>query len=221
MTTIKPPAYFPIMLDLTGRKCVVIGGGTVARRKIESLLEAGASITVIAPTCVAMPDGIEIILREFAPADVDDAWLAIAATNNKQVNANVADAASARRIWVNVVDEPQQCTAILPAVIRRKMLCIAVSTSGACPVWARRLRDGLAMQFGTEYGEMIDLLWAARQDWKECAAHLTPAQRKQAWENVLDLPLLELIREGQLKKAEDAISSCLKKAECVKNGIKS
>ena len=206
------PVYFPIMLDLRGRKSVVVGGGNIARRKIDGLIEAGAKVTVIAPKCTEMPTDVEIINREFEPQDLDGAWLVIAATDNPQVNMQVATVAEERHVWVNVVDEPQICTAIMPAVIRRGMLTLAISTSGACPVWARRLRDDLSNQFGDEYGDMLELLWQARQNWKERAKRLTPGQRKQAWEDVLDLPILDLIRNGQINEAENAIISCLENA---------
>lgn len=212
------PVYFPIMLDLRGRKCVAVGGGSIARRKIDGLIAAGAKVTVIAPKYVEMPAEVEIINREFEPQDLDEAWLVIAATDSQQVNSLVAEAAAERRIWVNVVDEPQRCTVIMPAVVRRGMLTLAISTSGACPVWARRLRDDLAAQFGAEYGEMLELLWKARQEWKERAKQLAPAQRKQAWEDVLDQPILDLIRNGKLDDAKTAISSCLEKAETVDGG---
>ncbi|MEI6520604.1 MAG: bifunctional precorrin-2 dehydrogenase/sirohydrochlorin ferrochelatase [bacterium] len=206
------PIYFPIMLDLRERKCVVIGGGKIARRKIDGLIEAGAKVTVIAPKYIEMPTGVEIINRKFEPQDLNDAWLVIAATDSPQVNSQVAEAAAERRVWVNVVDEPQICTAIMPAVIRRGMLSLAISTSGACPVWARRLRDKLADQFGVEYGEMLELLWQARQNWKERAKRLTPGQRKQVWEDVLDLPILDLVRNEKLDEAEKAIMTCLENA---------
>ena len=206
------PTYYPLMVDLRGRKCIVVGGGDVARRKVEGLLAAGASVTVVAPTCVPLPADVEVISRVFAPHDLDGAWLVIAATDDSQVNARVAEAATARCIWVNVADDPQRCTAILPAVVRRGLLCLAVSTSGASPVWATRLRDELAVQFGAEYGEMAKLLWEARQGWKERGMHLTQAQRKRAWEAVLELPVLELIRNEQISAAKTAILSTLEHA---------
>lgn len=213
-TSEQMPAYYPLMVDIRGRKCVVVGGGEVARRKVEGLLAAGASVTVVAPTCVSLPACVEVISREFAPHDLDGAWLVIAATADQLVNADVAAAATARHIWVNAADDPLSCTAILPAVVRRGLLCLTVSTSGASPVWARRLRDELAVQFGAEYCEMAKLLWEARQGWKGRGMHLTPEQRKRAWEAVLELPLLVLIRNEQLDAAKTAILSSLEQALC-------
>lgn len=203
------PSYYPLMLDLRGRKCVVVGGGEIARRKIDGLLIAGAEVTVVTPTSVAMIAGVRVLQRAFEPQDLYGAWLVIAATDDPQTNARVAEEATARQIWVNVVDDPQRCTAIMPAVVRRGLLCLAISTAGACPVWARRLRDDLAAQYGPEYEKLTELLWEARQVWKARCAHVTPTARKTAWENVLDLPLLDLIRNDRIAEAESAIATRL------------
>lgn len=205
----RAPWYYPLMLDLRGRKCVVVGGGDIARRKVDGLLHAGAEVTVVAPTGVSMTSCVRLIQRAFEPHDLDGAWLVIAATDDPQINGDVAEEATARHIWVNVVDDPQRCSAIIPAVLRRGLLCLAISTGGASPAWARRLRDDIATRYGLEYGTLAELLWEARQVWKTRSAHVTQAARKQAWEDVLDFPLLELIRADRIVEAESAIMTRL------------
>ncbi|HEY3418705.1 MAG TPA: bifunctional precorrin-2 dehydrogenase/sirohydrochlorin ferrochelatase [Armatimonadota bacterium] len=209
MTT--PPPYYPVFLDLRGKRCVVIGGGKVARRKVEGLLEAGAEVIVIAPRISAMPDGVQRIQRAFTPGDLDGAMLVIASTDNPAVNDAIFREATARGIWVNVVDVPENCTFILPSVVRRGALRIAISTGGASPVLAKRLRKSLEGQFGEEYGCLIDLLWRLRQRWEPqaLAAGVPPAERQRAWERVLDLPLLELLRAGDVAGAEKAAVTVL------------
>jgi precorrin-2 dehydrogenase/sirohydrochlorin ferrochelatase len=191
------------MLDLRGRRCVVVGGGTVARRKVEGLLEAGARVDVVAPEVSEMPSGVVVIQRSFLPQDLDGALLAIAATDRPEVNAVVAREAEARGVLVNVVDAPEQCTFILPAVVRRGALQIAVSTGGASPTFARQLRQEFEAQFGPEYGELVELLGALRRAWEAPLrdAGLAQHARRALWESVLALPLLSLLQAGRHEQA--------------------
>ena len=165
-TLTAPPIYYPAFLDLRGKRCLVVGGGTVARRKVEGLVNTGAMVTVVAPSIVPMPDGVHLEQRTFIPADLDGTMLVIAATNDSAVNAAVAREAHARGIFINVVDDPAICSMILPAVVRRGAFCLAISTGGASPVLARRLKESFETQFGEEYGLLIDLLWRLRRQWE-------------------------------------------------------
>lgn len=203
--------YYPVFLDLRGKRCVVVGGGQVALRKVEGLAEAGAAVTVIAPQVGDMPDGVTVLRRAYHSGDIDGAMLVIAATDDEQVNAQVAHEAEARSIWVNVVDDPPHCTVVLPSVVRRGALCIAISTGGASPTFARQLRERLEGEFGPEYGVLVDFLRTLRNAWepRAKARHLPGAARKRAWEQVLDLPLLEWLRDGDVGKAERAAHEVL------------
>lgn len=207
----EQPIYYPIFLDLRGKRCLVVGGGKVAQRKVESLLDAGAEVLVVAPEMVDMPAGAILKPRGFEPADVDDVWLVIAATNNRAVNTAVADAAAARHLWVNVVDVPEECTAIMPALVRRGALCIAVSTGGASPTFARKLKERLEAEFGPEYGELLAMLADLRRAWEPRfkAANIPDAVRKRSWDTVLDLPLLERLRNGDRDGAEQEAAAVL------------
>lgn len=206
-----PPAYYPVFLDLRGKHCVVVGSGAVALRKVEGLLEAGAAVTVIAPQPGTLPEEVRVLGRAYQPGDLAGAWLAIAATNDAEVNAAVAREAEERGILVNVVDEPLSCSFILPALLRRGALCLAISTGGASPTLARRLREQFEQQFGAEYASLLALLHTLRQQWepRARAANLSDGARRQAWERVLDLPLLAWLRAGEEDAARNAAEGVL------------
>jgi siroheme synthase-like protein len=213
-STPEIPYYYPIFLDLRGKRCLVVGAGKIALRKVESLLEAGAEVVVVAPDGVPMPPGATWHHRPFAETDADGAWLIIAATANREVNAAVARAADTRRIWVNVVDVPDESTVIMPAVVRRGALCIALSTAGSSPAFIRKLRMQLEAEFGPEYGDLLAILRALRRAWepRAKAAGLPDNARREAWERVLTLPLLEWIRAGDRATAEVRASEMLESA---------
>jgi precorrin-2 dehydrogenase/sirohydrochlorin ferrochelatase len=199
-----PAEYYSVCLHLQGRTCVVIGGGEVARRKVEALLQAGAKVTVIAPGVTsAMPDGAEIRLRDFQSSDLDGAWLVFAATNDQTVNALVASEGERRHLWVNVVDDPTLCTMIIPSVVKRGALRIAISTSGASPTLARKLRRELEINYGAEYGLLVALLWRLRRQYASNLkdSGLSSEARRHMWEQALRLPLLELLKHGEVERA--------------------
>jgi precorrin-2 dehydrogenase/sirohydrochlorin ferrochelatase len=213
-TTPEIPFYYPIFLNLRGKRCLVVGAGKVALRKVESLLEAGAEVVVVAPDGVPLPDGVTWYRRPFETTDADGAWLIIAATANRDVNAVVARAADERRIWVNVVDVPYESTVIMPAVVRRGALCIALSTAGSSPAYIRKLRMQLEDEFGPEYGELLDMLRTLRRSWepRAKAAGLPDDARRAAWERVIALPLLDWLRAGDRATAESAATAILEQA---------
>jgi len=200
-------------LDLRGRRCVVIGGGQVARRKAESLRVAGAEVVVIAPRAVAMPTGVHVVQRAARPDDLDGAVLAVCATDDERVNAALAEEAQRRGVLVNVVDHPEAGTFVVPAVLQRGALRIAVSSGGAGPVLAQRVRDMLAAQMGSEYGELANLLIELRREWEPRAvrAQLPPAARGAAWRAALDRPLLELLRQGRRDEARQEARNALER----------
>jgi precorrin-2 dehydrogenase/sirohydrochlorin ferrochelatase len=160
--------YYPIFLDLTQRRCLVVGGGTVAERKVQGLLEARAAVTVVSPilttalTRWAVEGVLTCLPRTFQDDDVEGHTLVIAATDRVETNLQVAAAARRRNLWVNVVDTPQACDFIAPAVVRRGSLQIAISTGGKSPLLAKRLRQGLEALIGEEYAELTDVLGAMR-----------------------------------------------------------
>ncbi len=190
--------YYLAALDLRGRRCVVAGGGAVARRKVEGLLAAGADVLVVAPEAGGMPEGVTVERRAVRLADLDGAALVMCATDDPAINAALAREARRRGVPVNVADDPDAGDFTVPAVVRRGPLQIGVSTGGSSPALARRLRDELAEKVGEEYGEVARMLAGLRAAWepRAIAAGVPPAARREAWHAVLDLPLLDLLRDG-------------------------
>ncbi|HUI55465.1 MAG TPA: bifunctional precorrin-2 dehydrogenase/sirohydrochlorin ferrochelatase [Bryobacteraceae bacterium] len=158
-----------VNLAINGRLAVVIGAGEVAARKIQDLLEAGASVTVVAPhacdliTALAQAGRIQAHLRPYAKADLAGAFVAVVATDDEEVNARVAADAAATNVLVNVVDRPALCTFTVPATVRRGDLTLAVATEGRCPALAGILREELEMRYGAEYAELVTLFGDLRQ----------------------------------------------------------
>lgn len=159
--------YYPAFMDIEGRKCVVVGGGKVALRKVRDLLGAGADVRVISPELtpdllkLKGQDRIKHSARQFRPSDLKGAALVVAATSDMEANRKVA--AHAGAVPVNVVDMPELCGFIVPASVKRGPLTIAVSTSGASPAMARAIKDSLAEQFGPEVGRYLQKLGAQRR----------------------------------------------------------
>jgi precorrin-2 dehydrogenase len=160
---------FPMFLKLEGRRCLVVGAGTVAEGKIRGLLQAGASIQVVAPRALwqiqkwARDGVLGWKARSFQPSDLDQGFLVIAATSLPEVNAQVFKEAQSRRVLCNAVDDPENCDFYYPAVVKRGDLQIAISTSGRSPALAQRLRRELEEQFGPEYEEWVEELGQARE----------------------------------------------------------
>lgn len=161
---------FPLMLKLAGRKCVVVGGGKVARAKTKGLLDCGAQVTVVSPKAErqirAAADTGELVWRRklFSSRDLTGAFLVIAATDSPTINATVFRFCQARNILCNSVDDPAHCDFYYPAVVRRGPLLISVSTTGNSPALAARLRRQLARQFGPEWATLVEQVSKRRQE---------------------------------------------------------
>jgi siroheme synthase-like protein len=190
--------YYPVCLDLRGRPCVVIGGGPVAARKVEGLLECGARVTVVAPAlCPRLREllaagRIAVRERPYAEGDLAGATLAIAATDDRAVNARIAAEARARGVWLNAADDPERCDFILPSVLRRGNLQIAVSTGGMSPALARRVREELERLLPAEYAELLPLLADVRAELRREGADIPP----ERWQSAVDDTVLERLRRG-------------------------
>lgn len=153
--------YYAAQLDLRGKQCVVVGAGKIARRKAEALTECGGTVTVVAPTIdpeIRQLPSVLVVEREYQADDLEDVWLVIAATDDEDVNAAVARDAAARHIWANVVDNPAWSSFILPAVLRRGPIAIGVSTAGASPALAAKVRDAIGDAVDPAYGAVAELL---------------------------------------------------------------
>lgn len=162
-------SYYPAFLKLEGKKCVVIGGGKVAERKIRSLLEANAIVFLISPDAtpflakLAEEEKITWIKDTFKPDYLEGAWLVFACTNQREVQREVFQACEERKIFCNVVDQPDVSSFIVPSVVKRGALTLAISTSGASPAVSRRLRERLERLFGEEYASYLELMRRIRE----------------------------------------------------------
>ena len=204
--------FLPVFLDLREQPCLVVGGGEVAARKCALLLRAGAQVTVLAPQ-LEPALGAELAAGRiahrpgrFREEDLEGFALAIAATDDQAVNRAVAAAARARRIPVNVVDQPTLCSFILPSIIERAPLTVAVSSGGASPVLARLLRARLETLIPAGYGRLAGL---AREFRDRVKARLAPRDRRRFWERVLQGPIAELVFSGRDAEAREALAASL------------
>jgi len=204
--------FLPVFLDLREQPCLVVGGGEVAARKCALLLRAGAQVTVLAPRLEPVLDAERAAGRiahrpgRFREEDLEGFALAIAATDDQAVNRAVAAAARARRIPVNVVDQPALCSFILPSIIERAPLTVAVSSGGASPVLARLLRARLETLIPAGYGRLAGL---AREFRDRVKARLAPRDRRRFWERVLQGPVAELVFSGRDAEARAALAASL------------
>ena len=159
--------YYPINLDVRGRACLVVGGGKVARRKVQRLLDAGAEVTVVAPEVhpkIEADPRIEVRKRAYRDADLHNVFVVVVATDDAITNRAVAQDAMDLGLPVNTVDCPALSSFIVPATVRRGELLIAVSTAGASPMLSRRIREKLEDEFGEEYAVFVELLGELRRD---------------------------------------------------------
>jgi siroheme synthase-like protein len=162
-------ALFPLFVELAGRPCLVVGGGAVAERKIQSLLYAGARVTVVSPTltpalaALAATRRVVHVARDYAPGDLRGAVLAFAATDDGAVNGAVAREGRRRGVWVNAADDPVHCDAILPALVRRGPVTVAISTGGASPALARATRERIDAALPPAYGVLGSIAADARR----------------------------------------------------------
>jgi len=199
----KSKSYYPINLDIRKRHCLVVGGGAVAKRKVRTLLECGAIVTVVSPhvdkQLMQLAQGeITLYQRSYRASDLEGIFLVIGATDDKIVNRQVNADAEQRNMLCNIADQPQLCNFILPAIVNRGDLLIAISTSGQSPAFAKKLRKELESQFGEEYGLLLNLMGAIRK--KLLSAAHEPEVHKPLFEQLLDAGLLTMIRE---KRYED------------------
>ncbi|HEY1524159.1 MAG TPA: bifunctional precorrin-2 dehydrogenase/sirohydrochlorin ferrochelatase [Solirubrobacteraceae bacterium] len=205
--------FYIACLRLSGRRCVVIGGGEVGLEKVEGLLACDAEVTLVAPD--AQPELVQLALegsitweqREYAAGDLDGALIAIAATDDTDLNIRVFEDAEARSMLVNVVDVPPLCNFILPAIVRNGPLAIAISTAGASPALAKRMKREIGELFGQPYALLAILLNDAR-GWAK-ATLPTYQDRKQFFESIVNgrPDPVQLIRNGDAQAVRDLIEA--------------
>ena len=197
------PRYYPIYLDIRDKKCVVVGGGDVAYRKAVSLKEAGAQVVVISPDFskdFLKEEGITMLRQKYEERCLEGATLIIAATNDKEINQRVWEEARRHGLLVNVVDQPELCNFIVPSVVNRGELQISISTGGASPAFARRLRQELENHFGPEYGEFVELLSKMRSEARSQIGDGT--KRQKLMERLASPDMLDMIRTKGTRETE-------------------
>jgi uroporphyrin-III C-methyltransferase / precorrin-2 dehydrogenase / sirohydrochlorin ferrochelatase len=202
--------YYPVLLDLADRECVVVGGGTIAEGKIGPLVAAGARVTVVAPVltpvlAVQLRAGrFAHVAREYRRGDLAGAFLVIAATDDAEMNHAVHAEAVAAGALINVVDDPPYCGFILPSVLRRGDLTVAVSSAGHAPALAVRVRERLEREIGDEYGRFLELAAEIRAPLAEAIRDFE--RRKGIWYRLVDSDVLALLRAGDEARARERIA---------------
>ncbi len=205
--------YYPIFLNLNDRKCVVVGGGLVAFRKVKSMLDCGAKVEVISPqVCddlakMSINSQFKIILRTYCPGDLEGASFVIAATDEPGINQQVANDGKLAKILVNVVDDAAQSDFIVPSYFSRGDVTIAVSTAGKSPALARKIRTNLEKDFGDEFAELATLISEVRSSLKTEGVRIDG----DSWQKALDIDnLLDLIKNAGKDEARQQLLNELK-----------
>ena len=202
---------YPVNLVLTGRRCVVVGAGRIAARKIEALLDAGADVHVIAPDASAEVEAwadagrLTLSRRAFTAADLDGAWLATTATGDPAVDRAVFAAGEERGIWVNSADDPENCSFTLMSVVRQGDLVVTIGTGGRSPALATWLRRRFTAELGPEYAVLLDILSEAREEVRAGGR----SSEEPDWQQALDSGMLDLIRAGRVAEAKELLRACL------------
>jgi precorrin-2 dehydrogenase/sirohydrochlorin ferrochelatase len=198
--------YYPVYLELRERPCVVIGGGAIAERKALSLLEAGADVTIVSPTLtqklqeLSVSGKINHLQKEYDEKDLSGEFLVIAATNSPEINTRVAQACKKRHVLVNVAVPPEESSFIVPSVVERGELLIAISTSGASPALSRKIRQELEEKYGPEYELYLAKLSAIR---KRIMEEIPDAERRrQIFQLIVDSDVFDLLKQDKTHEAE-------------------
>jgi len=213
---VKKFPYYPIFLDIEGRRVVIIGGGSVCTRKAEAMLRYGARVVVVSPDFTdeietwAREGKLEIRRKKYDEGDLESATIVIASTDDDQVNTQIADDCRKHRIPVNVVDVTHLCEFIVPAIVDKGSVQIAVSTGGKSPALARTLKEDLQRFVGPEYDEINELLGSLRDEAKKKLP--TDMDRKRFFDGIIAQGILDMLREGRRRDAYETILRACEKA---------
>jgi precorrin-2 dehydrogenase/sirohydrochlorin ferrochelatase len=222
--------YYPIFLDIEGRAALIIGGGNVCARKAETMMSYGARVTVVSPEFTEEIEGwaragsLEIRRKRYDEGDLDGANIVIASTDDQSVNEQIAADCRRRRIPVNVVDVTPLCEFIVPAIVDKGSITIAVSTGGKSPAIARTLKEDLQHLVGPEYTEINDVLGTLRESAKRVLP--TDVDRKRFFDAIIALGVLGMLREGRREEAYRGIAEAcgaagVEVSDAVRRGMES
>ena len=216
--------YYPVYLDLQGKRCAVIGAGGVAERKVRQLLSAGANVTVVSPQATkalqqwANEGRLSWLRRQYKPGDLTGVFLAITATDDEATNRRVHGEATTEKVLLNVADVPALCTFIAPAVVERGPVSVAISTSGVSPALARRLRELMEGSRAIDcpesgettcrclaWADAAEVLSTVRQQLKARKHTASP----EAWQQAMDAAMLQLVESGRTGEAQERLLAAL------------
>jgi len=196
--------YYPVNLDVSGQRCLVVGGGSVGTRKVKTLLDCRADVTVVSPEVTgalrSLADAGKLRLeeREYQASDLDGMFLVIGTTNDEALNRKIYTDAQQQNKLCNIADSPASCNFILPSIVHRGDLVLAISTSGSSPAFAKKLRKDLEKQFGDEYSVFLQLMRAIRETLLK-ETH-DPEAHKHYFEKLIDGGLLEMVKNKDTEK---------------------
>ena len=205
--------YYPVYLNLRGRRCVIVGGGTVAEGKISRLLDSGADICVVSPDATPgirqfVADGaVRWEQRKYERGDLEGAFIAIAATNLREVNRRIFEEAEERGVMLNAVDDPPNCSFIAPSIVQRGPVTVAISTGGVSPALARKLRESLQASEDLAWADLSSVMSVARSHLRE--VELLSTIDPQRWQCCITPQLLAMAQEGRQSEAAEMLMAGL------------
>lgn len=206
-------ALYPIFLKLEQKKILVVGGGSIATQKIQSLLDTGCHLTVISPCickeiqCWASENRLQVKKREFQTSDLQNIDVVFAATNQPQTNEKIRKEANEKKILINAVDDPENCDFYVPSIVRRGPLAIAISTQGECPGFARLVRKKIEKIIPAIYGDFVIFLGHLRRNVKNVCSD--SKQRQSVTKEMLYDGILEELDEKPLQEVQDKVKNCI------------
>jgi precorrin-2 dehydrogenase/sirohydrochlorin ferrochelatase len=198
--------YYPVHLDINNRKVLVVGGGSVGTRKVKTLLDCGARVTVVSPEVsrqlreLAASGDIKLAERSYQSEDLNGVFVVIGATDDERLNQQISSDADRLNTLCNIADRPEVCNFILPSIVQRNDLVITISTSGQSPALAKKLRKALENQFGEEYGTLLQLMGAIRKKLLQ-QAH-KPEAHKPLFEQLINSDLIVMIQAGKTEEID-------------------
>ncbi len=205
--------YYPVHLDINNRNVLVVGGGSVGTRKVKTLLDCGARVTVVSPEVsrqlreLAASGNIILAERSYQSKDLNDVFVVIGATDDQKLNQQISSDADRLNTLCNIADRPEVCNFILPSIVQRDNLVITISTSGKSPALAKKLRQALENQFGEEYGTLLQLMGAIRKKLLQ-QAH-KPEAHKPLFEQLINSDLIVMIQESEVEKIDSLLFEVL------------
>ena len=202
-------SYYPVYLNLRGRRCVIVGGGAVAEGKISRLLDSGADICVVSPDATpgirqfVSEGAVRWEQRKYRPGDLNGAFIAIAATNVREVNRLIFEEAEERGVMLNAVDDPPNCSFIAPSIVQRGPVTLAISTGGVSPALARKLRESLQVSEALAWADLSSVMTVARSHLRE--AELLSTIAPQRWQCCITYDLVEMVQDGRQAEATETL----------------